>query len=248
MTPAVLRAQVENALPGALTTYIRPEPETIPTGIAAIDRQIGGIAKGALTQRYAPQWTSAGKTTILLSCIAHLINRGCFCALVDASNCFDPASAQASGVNLAHLLWVRCTVAGGGKGRALRPLEQAFKATDILVQNGGFSLIAVDLSSIEESQIRKVPATTWFRFARVVERMPTALVFLVTHPAAQSCAGLTLQLGCKQPSWSVISEHSGKYLSHGQFVRGLQFEFEVMRSRKPMQSVRSGFSASPSWT
>src|SRR6185312_14051101 len=85
--------------------------------------------------------------------------------------------------------------------RRLKPLEQAFKATDILVQNGGFQLIAVDLGGIEEQTLRKVPLTTWFRFARVVEKTEIALVFLAAHPAAQSCSGLTLNAGTVLTRW-----------------------------------------------
>jgi len=119
-----------------------------------------------------------------------------FCALVDAGDYFDPVSAEDAGIDLKRLLWVRCRKTG-----RLKPLEQAFKAADILVQNGGFGLIAVDLTAIESRYLRKVPLTTWFRFARVVERMPTALVFMTNYPAAQSCAGLTLHMNCASSLW-----------------------------------------------
>jgi recombination protein RecA len=236
----VIRAQVESRLPGALTVYERPAPQVFPTGIVELDRQIGGIPQGALTQIHAPQNISSGKTTLLVSLLAQLTQHEQFCALVDAGDCFDPASAQAAGVNLARVLWVRC----GAKQR-LKPLEQAFKAADILAQNGGFGLIAVDLGNIEEKLIRKVPLTTWFRFARVVEKMPAALVFLMTYPAAQSCAGLTLHLTCAAPGW-----RGDKNISHAQFLSQLRCEVEIGRSRmrKPAQSVlRPKFAAIPRW-
>jgi recombination protein RecA len=237
---SVVRAQVESRLPGALTVYERPALQVFPTGITELDRQIGGIPQGALTQIHAPQNISSGKTTLLVSLLARLTQHEQFCALVDAGDCFDPASAQAAGVNLARVLWVRC----GAKQR-LKPLEQAFKAADILVQNGGFGLIAVDLGNIEEKLVRKIPLTTWFRFARVVEKMPAALVFLMTYPAAQSCAGLTLHLACAEPSWQ-----GNRKISHTQFLSQLRCEVEIGRSRlrKPVQSVaRPGFSATPRW-
>ena len=59
------------------------------------------------------------------------------CALVDGRDTFDPYSAQAAGVELKQLLWVRC-----------RNIDQAFRATDLLIQGGGFGLIALDLSDI----------------------------------------------------------------------------------------------------
>ena len=126
---------------------------------------------------------------MLLSLMAAVTAREEFCALVDASDSFDPASAEAAGVNGARMLWVRCEHKSG-----IRPMEQAFKAADIVVQNGGFGLITVDLGNIEERAVRKIPLSTWFRFARVVEKMPTALVFLLSHPAAQSCAAIDVAL------------------------------------------------------
>jgi recombination protein RecA len=252
---AVVRAQVESRLPGALTVYERPAPQVFPSGITELDRQIGGIPLGALTQIHAPQNISSGKTTLLVSLLAQLTQREQFCALVDASDCFDPASAQAAGVDLARVLWVRCDTkqrfhpdkpkAGLPGTPRLKPLEQAFKAADILVQNGGFGLIAVDLGNIEEKLVRKIPLTTWFRFARVVEKMPSALVFLMTYPAAQSCAGLTLHLACAEPGWRGNSK-----TSHAQFLSQLRCEVEIGRSRmrKPVQSaLRPKFSATPRW-
>ena len=229
---AVIRAQVESRFPGALTVYERSAPEVFPTGIAALDRDvkdkdkrkdgpIPGIPLGALTQIHAPLSLSSGKTALLVSLMAQLTRREQFCALVDAGDCFDPESAEAAGVNLARVLWVRCSMK-----QRLKPLEQAFKAADILLQNGGFGLIAVDIGNVEEKLVRKIPLTTWFRFARVVERMPAALVFLMTYPAAQSCAGLTLCLSGAEPCW----ENTGK-ISHARFLSQLRCQVDVGRSR-----------------
>jgi recombination protein RecA len=242
---AVIRAQVESRLPGALTVYERSAPEVFPTGIAALDKDkdkdddaggpIQGIPRGALTQIHAPLGLSSGKTALLVSLMAHLTRHEQFCALVDAGDCFDPESAEAAGVSLARVLWVRCSMK-----QRLKPLEQAFKAADILLQNGGFGLIAVDIGNVEEKLVRKIPLTTWFRFARVVERMPAALVFLMTYPAAQSCAGLTLHLSGAESSWA----GTGK-ISHARFLSQLRCQVEVGRSRlrKP---VRSAFFNIPS--
>lgn len=236
---ALIRAQVESRLPGALTTYVRSEREMLPSGISAIDRETGGIPKSALTQICSPAGSSSGKTTLLLSLMAQTTRRGEFIALVDASDCFDPASADLAGVELSHVLWVRC-----GEKPGMRSLEQAFKTADILVQNGGFGLIAVDLGNADERLVRRVPLTTWFRFARVVEKMPAALVFLTASPAARSCAALTLQLDRGNARW----EEDGA-LAHTQLLTGVDFAAEIVRSstRKPVQSVRPKFQARSQW-
>jgi RecA DNA recombination protein len=152
---------------------------------------------------------SSGRMTCLLSVLGQGTGQGEFCSLVDAADCFDPLSAEKAGVDLTRLFWVRCRQ----KDR-LKPLEQAFKAADILVHNGGFGLVAVDLTGIEERYLRKVPMTTWFRFARVVEKIPTALVFLMSYPVAQSCAAMALHLEASVPVWTRATDiHSQAEIS-----------------------------------
>jgi|SRR5689334_3019896 len=234
---AVIRAQVERRLPGALTVYERQTPEVFPSGIASIDSEIGGIPKGALTQVCAPVGNTSGRTTLLLSLLAQVTGKDQYCAVVDANDCFDPESAAAGGVCLSRLLWVRCS------DRGMKSVEQAFKAADILIQNGGFGVIALDLGSVDEKLIRKIPLTTWFRFTRVMEALPTALVILLTHSAAQSCAALTLNMGASV-EWS-----GSESASHARLISSVQFELAIGRtsSKKPAQSARTNFTVRPQW-
>lgn len=161
---AVIRSQVEHRIPGALTFYERQTPGVFPIGIPSIDREVGGIPKGALTQMCAPVGITSGRTSLLLSILAQVTSKEQFCALVDANGCFDPESAEVMGVCLSRLLWVRCIE------RGMKSVEQAFKSADIPIQNGGFGVIAIDLGNVDERLIRKIPLTTWFRFARVIQK------------------------------------------------------------------------------
>jgi recombination protein RecA len=234
---AVIRAQVERRIPGALSVYERSAPGVFQTGILAIDREAGGIPKGALTQICAPAGITSGRTTLLLSLLAQVTRKEQFCAVVDAGDCFDPESANTVGVCLSRLLWVRC----GDRG--MKSVEQVFKAADVLIQNGGFGVIALDLGNVDEKLIRKIPLTTWFRFARVMEAMPTALVVMLSHSAAQSCAALTLNMdGSAQ--WSGCEP-----VSHTRLISCAQFNFEIGRTRtkKPVQSARTNFTVRPQW-
>jgi recombination protein RecA len=234
---AFIRSQVEHRIPGALTVYKRSAPEVFPTGIAAIDGEIGGIPKGALTQVCAPAGITSGRTSLMLSLLAQVTGKEQFCAVVDANDCFDPESANAMGACLSRLLWVRCS------GRGMKPVEQAFKSADILIQNGGFGVIAIDLGNVDERLIRKIPLTTWFRFARVMETLPTAMVILLPYSAAQSCAALTLNMGA-------FVEWTGTgAASHTQLIAKVQFNLEVGRTRtkKPVQSARNNFTVRPQW-
>ena len=232
---AIVRAQVETRIPGALTVYERQALEVIPIGIPAIDQEVGGIPKGGLTQVCAPAGINSGRTTLLMSLLAEVTQqKEEFCALVDATDCFDPESASRMGVCFSRLLWARCADSG------MKALERSFRAADILIQNGGFSVIVLNLSYVEERLIRKIPHTTWFCFARKIERTSTAFVVLLTHSAAQSCAALTLHLGNAMAHWE-----GTETVPHSRQVSGIKFEIEIgrTRARKPVQNATSSFIA-----
>ncbi len=258
---AHVRAQVEAALqdriPGALNLRSFPQPATLLTGIREVDTATGGIPISSVTEVWAPPGVSSGKTTLLLSLFAAVTHRQLACALVDAIDCFDPSSAHAAGVNLARLLWVRCGGEGKTTGKivhekpALKPLEQAFKAADILLQVGGFGLIVVDLGNLAPQSVQKVPLTTWFRFSRVVERVSTALVFITPVHVAASCIPLVLKPRTGDALWATPTTSIA--LSHAILLRHLPIEFEVVRGRnftserKPVQSANARFAAEPIW-
>lgn len=217
-----IRAQVEKKIPGAFTPVRRTACEMLPTGIEALDRQTGGLPLGGISQLCAPAGVSCGRTSLMFSAMAQLTSKGRYCALVDAHDAFDPTTAESNGVDLGHVLWFR-----GKRTRELTVLEQAFKAVDILVNDGGFELIFVDISYVPEAEVRRVPMTTWFRFARVVEKHEMALVFLTPFAAAQSCAALTVQM---QPARLLYS--GPRFPTHARLFRGLEIWLEVERGRK----------------
>ena len=169
---------------------------------------------------------------MLTSLLAHASHEH-YCALVDAKDSFDPASADAAGAVLSRLLWIRC----GKSKQKLPPLEQAFRTADILLNSGGFGLVAVDLSGFSEQLVGKIPMATWFRFAKVVEKQRTALVFLEQRHHARSCAGLVINLKTK-PS-----------LLSGTLLKQLQLEIELIRTteKKPPSSVHPAFALSTQW-
>ena len=108
--------------------------QVCPTGLPEVDALAGGFPQGCLTEIYGP--SSSGRTSLMLAAMAQTTGREGLCALVDASDAFDPASAAAAGVHLERLLWVRC----GGNA------EHALKAADLLVQGGGFGMVVMDLA------------------------------------------------------------------------------------------------------
>lgn len=224
----LLRSELEARFPEAFKPYQPRKPGTISTGISAVDLATGGIPASTLSEI-----CGSGKTSVLTSLLANA-SHDHYCALVDGQDSFDPASADTAGANLSRLLWVRC----GKSKQKLPPLEQAFTAADILLNSGGFGLVAVDLGGFSERLVNKIPLATWFRFARVVEKQRTALVFIEKQQHARSCAGL------------VINLKTGASRSSGTLLKQLQLEVELIRTteKKLPSSVRPTFSLNTQWT
>lgn len=108
---AQLRTQIEHDLahkaPSALTPSSRAIRATKPTGVAQVDELLeGGLPIGAISEFTGP--ACSGRVSLALALVAGQTRAGQVCAWVDAGDGFDPQSAQASGVELERLLWVRC--------------------------------------------------------------------------------------------------------------------------------------------
>jgi hypothetical protein len=198
---------------------VRPRPEMLSTGVHQLDALMGGIPRGCLSEICGP--ASSGKTSVLLATLTAASAQQETCALLDSSDSFDPASAQAAGLDFQKLLWVRCgvwsldfeqkeaerkdqpTIAASACSRTKKPpcselrLEQVIKTTDLLLQSGGFGLIVLDLAGIPEKFVRRIPLASWFRFQRVVEHTKTALLVISEVACAETCATLVVKLAAR---------------------------------------------------
>src|SRR5215471_17847116 len=96
-----LETRLQQRIPAALSPAPRPEAPALYTGIIGIECPLSG-----LTEICAPGITTSGRTSLLLSLMAQVTAQEMCCALVDACDAFDPASASASGVDMERLLWI----------------------------------------------------------------------------------------------------------------------------------------------
>jgi len=118
-------------------------------------------------------------------------------ALVDTRDTFDPESAARLGLDLSRLLWVRggpVTSADSREATIERQVDRAVKALTLILQAGGFGLVALDLADVPDRAVRALPFTTWLRLARLVEGSRTACVLVGTRPIARSPGGATIAL------------------------------------------------------
>lgn len=196
MRAAVSKAEIEFDLASrfsdAFKVHEKAVVETLSAGIPEIDSLTGGLPRGAITELYGP--ASSGRTSAMFSMLGHATTHEEVCALIDVNDMFAPAAAVDAGINFDRLLWIRC----GGS------LENAFKATDLLLHAGGFGLVILDLADVPGKDARRIISSWWYRFRRTVENRPTSIVVVSEEACTRSCAALTLELK-GTPEWSRAS-------------------------------------------
>jgi|SRR6185312_15102934 len=137
-----------------------------PTGLAQLDEPLrGGLPKGALVEVVAEQRVS-GSALMMTALIHRALGENKFVAVIDGQDSLDVTHL---GEDLSRLLWVRC-----------RSTDEALKAADLLLRDGNLPLVLLDLVSNPAAQLRKIPATTWYRFQRLMEQ--TSAVCVVMTP------------------------------------------------------------------
>jgi recombination protein RecA len=224
---SALRARkLDRTLTTALPPLERSDPWAfVETHLEALDACLrGGFPRGQLSEVAGPR--SSGRTTLLLQVMAAATARGEVAALIDTFDRLDVASAVAAGVQLDRLLWVRgqaisktegamdarwvpgeTSTLGGGTGLLERTVDRALKALNLVLQAGGFGVVALDLADVPASALTRVPFTTWLRVQRAIEGSETACVLLVPAPRARSAGGLTLALAGRT-TWTGSADRS----------------------------------------
>ncbi len=157
----------------------------LATGLSFLDQAIGGgLPKGAITELTTPQ-ISAGSASLIQSLLQVANRDHFFLALIDGRDSFDPQPL--GNVLLRNLFWVRCTTA-----------LKTIKAADLLLRDGNFPLVIVDLV-LNPPEDLKIPQTTWYRLQRLVEPTSTACLVL-TRRSMVSSAQLKIVL---ENSWTL---------------------------------------------
>jgi len=244
---AELRKQIESALAGRIPAALSPRPHSAPEliscGLAEVDAMLGGgLPLGAITELAGPH--SSGRTTLALATLAGLTQQGHSCAYVDLSDALDPFSAAALGVELRCLLWVR----PAARQEPAQRLDHALRATDLLLNAGGFRALVLDLGVLPPEQARRIPLATWYRYRLQAEKSRT-LFLLITcvqdfeKSYAQSCAAVTLHGHPAAAHWRQAAEHSPLLLAGLRYCLSLERGRAVDPTRKKPAATASAFEA-----
>ena len=252
---AAIRLQIESALARKIPSALTPAPRILrpvaATGIRALDDLLeGGLPVGAITELVGRE--CSGRTSAALSFLAQRTSAAKVCAWIDVSDALDPISAAAAGVDLTRLLWVRCLAqplrAGKGRSSASSPqprpsapwpsMERALRATDLLLQAGGFSAIVLDMGSLEPEFVSRVPLATWFRYRAAAERAQSSILLIAQHACAKSSAELLLRFQPGEARCDEATVFTGiKHRVEAARRRFAQTEEEAVPLRKPPQRV-----------
>jgi len=154
-TIAALRSLVAAWNPPA-----RP-PSAVPTGVRAIDELLGGgLPTGQLTEVVCAPGT--GGQSVLAQLLETTRAARQRVALIDAADAFAPEAVPLE--VLRHLVWARC-----------RHLTEALAAADVLLRDGNYAVVLLDLRDVPASALNRTPSTRWHRLHRVAERQPAAV-------------------------------------------------------------------------
>jgi recombination protein RecA len=229
--------KLDRTLTTALAPLERVDPSAlVPIDVAPLDACLrGGLPRGHLSELVGAR--SSGRMTLLLQMMAAATARGEIVALVDTLDRLDVASAAAAGVDLSRLLWIRgqdISGRAGPFGPADRPfgpaspteraIDRALKALNLVLQAGGFGVVAIDLADVPLAAIRQIPFNTWMRVQRVIEGSDTACVLLASEPLARSAGGLTVTLAGRA-TWVGTSDRSRR-------LSGIDVRARVVSPRK----------------
>lgn len=143
--------------------------ESLPTTLTPFDTLLGGgLPRGKMVELTGRR-SSAGRFAVAMSALAAATSMGEAAVLVDLGDHFDPQIAEADGVDLRRLLWIRP-----------KTLKQAVMSVEMIAATG-FQLVVLDLG-LPPVRGRRVPDAAWVRLARTAEAHGTALLISSPYP------------------------------------------------------------------
>jgi len=242
-TAAAIRQQIESSLasriPAALSVRSHHAPELLTTGIAEVDILLhGGLPLGSLAEITGP--ACSGRSTLVSSILAGATRQGAACAFVDVADAFDPLSAAAIGIDLRRLLWVRTGRAEKSARQAWAALDQALRATDLLLNAGGFRVIVLDMGDVRAEQVRRVPLASWYRYRLQAENSQALFLLVAQTPCANSCSSVVLHCTEAHEQWGYAGNQKGLPL-----LTGLQYSVSADRKRASAREFANPFGKKP---
>ena len=161
--------------------------ESLPTSFESLDRLLGGgIRRGKVIEIVSRR--GAGRFAIAMSALAAATSVGEAAALIDLGDHFDPQLAEAAGIDLRRLLWIRP-----------HTLKQAVMATEMIAATG-FQLVVLDVG-LHPLRGKRVPDAAWVRLSRTAEAHGTAMVVSSPYPLTGTASEAVLRNDGTRAQW-----------------------------------------------
>jgi hypothetical protein len=160
---ATLRALLATRFP----EKTRKPTGAVATGVRSLDDALGGgLPTGRLTELVSATPGSGGQT-IIAELLRNTRAARQRVALIDAANGFVAEDVPSD--HLRHLVWVRA-----------HGVTEAFAAADVLVRDGNYAVVILDLRGLAERVLLKTSTTVWHRLRHATEASRSAVLVQTT--------------------------------------------------------------------
>ncbi len=213
LTLSALRSLVAARFP----TEERKPCGNVPTGVAGVDAALGGgLPAGRLTELVSATAGSGGQL-VLVRLLATTRAARQRVALIDGADGFAPEAVPADA--LRHLVWVRP-----------RHLEETLAAADLLVRDGNYGVVVIDLRGVAERMLQRLPSTHWHRLHRAAQNHPTAVLVQTPFPLVPA---VPWRMALRAPLGLALRRHTQALLAD-------QLVFETLRTRLVLVEEQAG--------
>jgi recombination protein RecA len=138
-------------------------------------------------------------------------------------------------------------------------LDRGLRATDLLLNTGGFRVIVLDMGDVRPEQVRRIPLASWYRYRLQAEKSRVLFLLLTQTMCANSCASVALHCKEAQEQWQCATENQNNENQDGwSLLTGFQYSVSVERKRalrevaysfgkKPVSTVETSWKRTTSW-
>jgi recombination protein RecA len=106
-------------------------------------------------------------------------------------------------------------------------LDRALRATDLLLNTGGFRIIVLDMGDVRPEQVRRVPLASWYRYRLQAEKTQALFLVLTQIQCAKSCASVVLRCQAAQEQWQCAVQEQAAW----PVLTGFQYNVSAERKR-----------------
>lgn len=114
-------------------------------------------------------------------------------------------------------------------------LDRALRATDLLLNTGGFRVVVLDMGDVRPEQVRRIPLASWYRYRLQAEKSQALFLLLTQTMCANSCASVVLHCKEAQGRWQCATENQDGW----PLLTGFRYSVSAERKRTLRETAYS---------